>query len=136
MADYTPPSGDDVDFSFSGGYSAPEGDNVNLLFGIVADIDIPPGSPSRLSTFYSDTGFERTIVRWTSSAAGQYRIEMGGTGAETGDLIATGTCAADTDMLNTITFADISGAAGYTGEGEYRFNIYVKSSDDIWTPYG
>ena len=60
---------------------------------------------------------------------------MGGTGANTGDLIASGSCAADTEMVNTILFTDISGASGYSGEGEYRFNIYVKSSDDIWTPY-
>jgi len=134
MADYTPPDGDAVNFEFEGGYSAPDGDAVNLLFGVVADVDLPAGSPSR-STFYSDTGFDRTIVKWTSSAGGQYRIEMGGTGANTGDLITSGACAADTEMVTTITFAQISAASGYSGAGQYRFNIYVKSSDDIWTPY-
>lgn len=135
MADYTPPDGDAVNFTFEGGYSAPDGDDVNLLFGLVATVNNLDDSPSRL-TFYSDTGFNRTIIKWTSDTAGEYRIEMGGTGANTGDLIAAGACPANTEMVNEITFSDISGAAGYTGEGEYRFNIYVKSSDDIWTPYG
>ena len=134
MADYTPPSGDAVDFTFEGGYSAPDGDSVNLLFGIVADVDLPAGSPSR-STFYSDTGFDRTIVKWSSSAAGQFRVEMGGTGANTGDLIASGACAADQNMITEITYAQVAAAGSFAGEDTYRFNIYVKSSDDIWTPY-
>jgi hypothetical protein len=134
MADYTPPSGDSVNFSFTGGYSAPEGDAVHLLFGAVADVDLATNSPSR-STIYSDTGFDRTFVSWTSSITGEYRIEMGGSGANTGALLVGGVCIADQEMINEITYTDITTASGYEGAGEYRVNIYVKSSDDIWNVY-
>ncbi len=38
---YTPPSGDDVDFTFSSGYTPPSGDDVDFTFGFAgADIII------------------------------------------------------------------------------------------------
>jgi hypothetical protein len=130
---YTPPSGDAVNFSFEGGYSAPNGDQVHFLFGTVAVITI--NSVSR-STIGNTAGFDKTIIDWQSSAAGEYSIEMGGSGVTTGDVMASGTIGANTAIETEITDDDITGAAGYSGEQEYRFNIYVQSSDGIWTPYG
>jgi len=130
---YTPPSGDAVNFSFTGGYSAPDGDQVHFLFGIVAVITI--NSVSR-ATIGNDDGFDRSVINWQSSAAGDYRVEMGGTGQSTGDLIESGTIPEDLPIETEISDTDITTASGYAGEQSYRFNIYVKSSDDIWTPYG
>lgn len=130
---YTPPSGDAVNFSFAGGYSAPDGDQVHFLFGIVAVITI--NSVSR-TTIGNSTGFDKSTIDWQSDAAGEYRVEMGGSGHHTGDLMESGTIPADIPYETEITDDDITTASGYAGEQAYRFNIYVKSSDDIWTPYG
>jgi len=131
MSTYTPPSGDAVDFTFTGGYTAPDGADVNFLFGIVASIV----SSFSLDAVYDDDGFDRVVIRWTSDVDGDYRIELGGTGAETGDLLASGYCPADVENENVITFNEISAAGNYTGFGTYRFNIYVQSADGIWNLY-
>lgn len=131
MSTYTPPSGDAVDFTFTGGYTVPDGDDVNFLFGTVASIV----SSFSLDTIYDDDGFDKVIIRWTSDAAGDYRIELGGTGAETGDLLASGYCVASVENENIVTFDEISAAGNYTGFGTYRFNIYVKSEDNVWNLY-
>jgi hypothetical protein len=130
---YTPPLGDAVNFSFEGGYSAPAGDQVHFLFGIVAVITI--NSVSR-ATIGNASGFDRTTINWQTSATGDYLVEIGGTGHGTGDTMASGIAAVGVAIDTEITDNDITGAAGYAGEQAYRFNIYVKSSDDIWTPYG
>jgi len=131
MSTYTPPSGDAVDFTFAGGYTAPDGDDVNFLFGTVASIV----SSFSLDAIYDDDGFDKVIIRWTSDADGDYRIEIGGTGANTGDLVASGYCVADMEVENIITLDDIETAIGGPADGTYRFNIYVKSEDDIWNLY-
>jgi len=131
MADYTPPAGNDVDFSFDGGYSAPSGDGVNFLFGTVAEVV----SEASMEVVYDEAGLSSVIIRWTSTETGDYKIEMGGTGVTTGDLLASGHCIADMEMENVLTATAIKAATSYTGDGSYRFNIYVKSSDEIWTPY-
>jgi len=131
MSTYTPPAGDAVNFSFSGDYTAPDGDAVNFAFGLIATVV----SSFSMSDIYDEQGFNQMIIRWTSDIDGTYRIEMGGTGVNTGDLMASGSCIGSLEVENTITMAIISGAAGYTGPGDYRFNIYVKSLDDIWTFY-
>lgn len=129
---YTPPSGDAVNFSFEGGYSAPNGDEVHFLFGTVAIITI--NSVSR-STIDDGDAFDSSIINWQSSAAGEYRVEMGGSGHHTGDLIESGNIGASVARDTEVTDDDITTASGYAGEQAYRFNIYVKSVDDIWTPY-
>jgi len=129
---YTPPSGDAVNFGFEGGYSAPNGDEVHFLFGIVAAITV--NSVSR-SIIDNDVGFDSSIVNWRSDATGEYRVEIGGNGHGTGDLIESGYIGADVNKDTEITDDDITTASGYDGEKEYRFNVYVKSSDSIWTPY-
>jgi hypothetical protein len=131
MSTYTPPSGDAVDFAFEGSYTAPDGDNVNFLFGLVASIV----SSFSLDAVYDEDGFDKVIIRWTSDIDGDYRVEMGGTGVNTGDLMASGYCIEDVEIENTVTYAEIAAAGGWTGVGTYRFNIYVKSSDDIWNLY-
>ena len=125
MSSYTPPAGDEVDFTFSGGYA------VNFAFGLIASVV----SSFSMSDIYDADGFDQMVIRWTSDIDGTYRIEMGGTGVNTGDLLASGSCVGDLEVENIITFAQISGASSYTGEGSYRFNIYVRSSDGIWTFY-
>jgi len=129
---YTPPAGDVVNFSFSGGYSAPSGDEVHFSFGTVGVITI--NSVSRASIGNTD-GFDKSIINWQSDIAGEYRVEMGGTGSETGDLMETGNIPANTPYETEITDDDITTASGFVGETSYEFNIYVKSEDDIWTPY-
>jgi hypothetical protein len=131
MSSYTPPAGDEVDFTFSGGYTPPDGDAVNFAFGLIASVV----SSFSMSDVYDSDGFDQMVIRWTSDIDGTYRIEMGGTGVNTGDLLASGSCIANLEVENIITFAQISGASSYTGEGSYRFNIYVRSSDGIWTFY-
>jgi len=131
MADYTPPSGDDVNFSFPGGYNAPDGDDVNFLFGLVASFSM--FDPSR-DTIYSSTGFGETILTWRSDISGDYRIEIGGNAAFDGDLIDSGYALAEYTMKYVLTEDDITSATGYSGEGDYVINVYVKSSDDIWSP--
>lgn len=130
---YTPPDGDAVNFTFEGGYTAPDGDDVHFLFGTVAVITI--NSVSR-PTIGNTADFDKSIIDWQSSAAGEYRVEMGGSGNGTGDLIETGNIGANVPIETEVTDDDITTASGYDGEQSYRFNIYVKSSDDIWTPYG
>lgn len=132
MATYTPPDGDDVDFSFAGSYTPPAGDSTHFLFGTVAVITI--GNISR-ELVYNDTGFRTSIVRWSSDIDGEYRIEIGGTGVNTGALIASGNVIGSYEMETAVDYTDITTASGYAGEGDYQFNVYVKGSDDIWTPY-
>lgn len=131
MTTYTPPTGDAVDFSFSGGYTAPAGDKVNFAFGLIATVV----SSFSMTDIYDEDGFDQMVIRWTSDIDGTYRIEMGGTGVNTGDLIASGICIGNLEVENIITMAQISAASEYDGAGTYRLNIYVKSMDDIWTFY-
>lgn len=133
---YTPPAGDSVNFGASGDYTPPAGNDVNFLFGTAAYITIQ--SVSR-STIYDDAavpGFNTAVVRWKSSVDGPYRIEIGGSGAETGYLVKSGNTFADFSVRTDITDTTIEGATTFSGAGSYRFNVYVKSEDDVWTPYG
>ena len=131
MTIYTPPAGDAVNFTFEGSYVAPTGQNVNFLFGIVSELV----QDASLETVYTADGFDSVVVRWTSNIDGNYRIEMGGTGVYTGDLMFTGYVIADVEFEHIITAAMITSASSYTGPGTYRFNVYVQSSDGIWNPY-
>jgi hypothetical protein len=132
---YTPPDGDNVDFIFEGGYTVPDGDNVNFLFGVVATITV--NSISR-NTLYDDDwqlGFEKSYVKWQSDAAGDYRIEVGGNGVGTGSLIKSGKTFAGFEVKSEITDDELESMSTFSGTGTYRFNIYVKSEDNIWNPY-
>lgn len=131
MSSYTPPSGDSVSFTFEGGYSVPSGDKVNFLFGDVSSII----SSASIDILYDEDGFSSIIIRWQSDIDGDYRIEMGGTGANTGDLMDSGKCIGGIILENVLTLVMVEAANSYTGVGTYRFNIYVKSPDDIWNPY-
>ena len=133
---YTPPAGDDVDFTFSGGYTPPAGDGVDFLFGVVALVTIDSVSKNRIYNDALNLGNNRSVIRWHSSAAGPYRIEVGGTGANTGSLVKSGNTFADFRVRNEITDSDLEAASPvFSGTGSYRFNVYVQSEDDIWTPY-
>jgi len=132
---YTPPLGNDVDFSFQGGYISPTGNNVDFLSGIVAAITI--GNVSR-DIIYDDqilTGFDTSVVRWQSSASGAYRMEVGGDNVGTGYLVKSGNTTRHLSIKTNLTDTDIEGVTTFSGEGVYRFNIYVKSVDDVWSPY-
>ena len=131
MTTYTPPEGDAVNFTFEGGYVAPTGQNINFLFGVVSELV----QSSSLETVYTEDGFDSVVLRWTSDVDGNYRIEMGGTGVNTGDLMFEGYVIADVEFENTITASMITSATSYTGAGTYRFNMYVQSEDGIWNPY-
>ena len=131
MSTYTPPAGDAVNFTFSGDYTAPDGDAVNFAFGLIATVV----SSFSMSDVYDEDGFNQMVIRFTSDIDGTYRIEMGGTGVNTGDLLASGSCIGNLELENTITVAQIKAAGSYSGYGEYRINIYVKSTDNIWTFY-
>jgi len=135
MSNYTPPSGDSVDFSFSGSYVPPSGDGVDFYFGIVAIITIDGVSDSNIYDDMLKPGFNTSVIKWHSSVDGAYRIEMGGTGVNTGDLIDSGETMANFVITTEIKDTNIENASSFSGDGSYRFNIYVKSSDDIWTPY-
>ncbi len=129
---YTPPAGDNVNFSFLGSYTPPAGDNVNFFFGIVAGITI--NSVSR--TYISDKpGFGTTIVNWQSSDSGAYSFEIGGSGQGSGGIVETGSIIADHPINTTVNYTDVTTWSGFAGEITYRLNVYVLSSDDFWTPY-
>lgn len=136
MVDYTPPSGNAVNFTFTGGYTAPDGDNTNFFFGEVAVVTVH--SVSRNSMYAADVmpGFDEVRVMWYVDRDGPYQIELGGTGYGTGDALASGTAIGGLIYEHTFTDDQLESAAGYTGAGSYRYNIYVKSEDDIWTPQG
>jgi len=131
MTIYTPPAGDAVNFTFEGSYVAPTGRNVNFMFGIVSNL----AQNTSIETIYTSDGFDQIVIRWTSDIDGYYRIEMGGTGVTTGDLMAEGYVIADVEFENLIPASTITAALSYTGAGTYRFNMYVQSSDGIWNPY-
>lgn len=90
---------------------------------------------SSIETVYTEDGFDQVVIRWTSDIDGNYKIEMGGTGVTTGDLMAEGYIIANTELENIITSDMVITASGYVGVGTYRFNVYVQSSDGIWNPY-
>jgi hypothetical protein len=130
MADYTPPAGDDVNFSFTGAYEVPDGDDVNFLFGLVATISM--FDPSRYNMYDGDA--DTTILRWRSDIEGEYRVRIGGTDHTNGYLYDEGWVPAEYIMMHEFTVADLQAAAGvYTGPGSYNINVYVKSSDNIWS---
>lgn len=135
MASYTPPVGNDVDFTFTSGYTPPSGDDVDLYFGIVGSVNIDSVSRDTIFDDAVQNGFDRAIIKWHASIDGDYRIELGGTGALTGELLFSGRTLANFTMRHTIDDSIIEAATSYSGTGPYRFNVYVKSSDDIWSPY-
>ena len=128
MADYNPPAGDDVNFSFPGGYDVPDGDDVNFLFGLVATISM--FDPSRYTLYDGDS--DTTILRWRSDIEGDYRVRIGGTDHTDGFLYDEGWVPSEYIMKHEFTTADFI-AAGL-GAGDHSVNVYVKSSDDIWSP--
>jgi hypothetical protein len=132
---YTPPSGDNVNFTFSGGYTPPAGDGVDFLFGVVALVTINSVSANKIFDDALNVGNTTSVIRWQSTAAGPYRIEVGGDGANTGDLVKSGNTFANFMVRNEITDTDLENATSFSGSGSYRFNVYVQSEDDIWTPY-
>jgi len=132
---YTPPSGDNVNFTFSGGYTPPAGDGVDFLFGVVALVTIDSVSKNRIYDDTLNVGNTRSVIRWHSTAAGPYRVEIGGDGANSGELVKSGNTFANFVVRNEITDADLEAATSFSGTGSYRFNVYVQSEDDIWTPY-
>jgi len=127
MADYTPPDGDDVNFSFTGSYSAPDGDDVNFYFGLVATISMFDASRDTVYSGSADT----TILRWRSDIEGDYRVRIGGTDQTDGYLFDSGWVPAEYIMTHELTVADFV-AAGLS-PGAHSINVYVLSSDDIWS---
>lgn len=132
---YTPPAGDNVNFTFEGGYTPPAGNNVDFLFGVVAYVTIDSISRNIIYDDQTADGFNRSIIRWKADAPGDYRIELGGDGVSTGDLIESGATYANFQVRTEITDADLEAATTFSGVGSYRFNVYVESEDGIWTPY-
>lgn len=135
MATYTPPAGNAVNFTFASGYTPPAGNDVDFYFGIVAVITVDSISKNTIYDNSAQPGFNSSVIRWHSDIDGPYRIELGGSGANTGGLIKSGNTLSNFVIRTDITDATIESAPTYSGTGSYRFNIYVKSSDDIWTPY-
>jgi hypothetical protein len=132
---YTPPSGDNVNFTFEGDYTAPDGGRADFFFGIIALVTIDSVSKSKIFDDALNVGNTTSIVRWHSTAAGPYRIEVGGSGANTGDLLESGSTFTNFSVRSEITDTDLEAVTAFSGTGSYRFNVYVKSEDNIWTPY-
>jgi len=127
MADYNPPAGDAVNFSFTGGYNAPDWDDVDFLFGPVATITM--FDPSRYTLYDGDT--DTTTLRWQSDIEGDYRVRVSGTDHTDGYLYDEGWVPAEFTMTHYFTTADFI-AAGL-GVGVHSINVYVKNSDDVWS---
>jgi hypothetical protein len=132
---YTPPAGDNVDFTFNGGYTPPDGDGVDFVYGIVAVVTIDSVSRNKIFDDQLFNGYTNSIIRWHSTLAGPYRVEIGGDGVNTGSLVESGNTAANISIKTIIEDSDIEAATTFSGTGSYRFNIYVKSVDDAWTLY-
>ena len=140
MADYTPPLGNDVDFTFTGSYTPPDGDDVDFSFeetdGGITTAVITIISVSR-DTIYDDTlfpGFDETVVVWSSSIAGPYQIEVGGDAVNTGDVVVSGTVVNNIPMYTTITTDMIEACSSFSGAGQYQISIYVQNEDSEWNP--
>lgn len=140
MADYIPPLGDNVDFTFDGGYTAPNGDDVDFSFTgdseVVTIAIITIHSISR-DIIYDDAlfpGFDDTKVVWSSSITGPYQIEVGGTAANTGDTIVSGTVVDNIHMITTITDDMLESCTTFSGDGQYQISIYVQNENLEWNP--
>ena len=133
---YTPPAGDNVNITFLGGYTPPSGDNVDFISGVVAVITINSVSRNKIYDDQLSSGFNTSVVRWRSNLSGPYRIEVGGNGAESGYLLKSGNTLENFSVRTDITDATIEALPTFSGAGSYRFNVYVKSVDNVWTPYG
>jgi hypothetical protein len=139
---YTPPSGDNVNFNLTGLYTPPNGDNVNFFGGseepgeptIIPEITIHSISKNKLFSNALRIGFDRSIVKWSSNVTGMYRIEIGGTGVDTGTLFRNGRTIGNFHYRTVINNSDLEGSSAFVGDGVYRFNIYAKYGDN-WTPY-
>lgn len=135
MATYTPPNGNAVNFTFLSGYTPPFGDNVDFYFGIIAIVTVDSVSRNIIYDDAVQPGFDSSTIRWHSDLDGYYRIELGGVGVNTGSLIKYGNTLSGFVIRTDISDETIEAANTFSGTGSYRFNIYVKNSDDIWTPY-
>ena len=127
---YTPPDGDDVNFVFQGDYTPPSGDGVDFYFGLVATIYLDGQSRDSIS---DDSGFNNSILRWYSDISGDYRVELGGAEAFAGLLLEEGFCPANYTMEYVLYDNVLTTWSGYSGAGSYSVNVYVKSSDNIWS---
>ena len=93
---YTPPSGDNVNFDISGSYTPPNGDAVHFFKvdseepSISPEVTIHSVSRNKIFSNSLRVGFDRTIVKWSSNVTGDYRIEIGGTGVNTGSIFRNG----------------------------------------------
>lgn len=132
---YTPPDGDNVNFEFEGGYTAPAGNNVDFQFGVVVYVTIDHVSRDTLYDDQVASGFHRSRILWTADGSGDYRVEMGGNGAFTGDLLKTGRTYTGLTIKTELTDADLEAAPTFSGTGDYRFNVYVEGDSGVWTPY-
>ena len=129
---YNPPSPDNVNFSFIGSYTPPSGDNVNIIFGIVPQVTVVEVSKSNIYDATVQPGFNATFIKWTSSVLGSYQIEIGGEEPSGGYIVASGTAIPGIVMENIITDTYIESATTFSGTGTYEFNIYVRSTENIW----
>lgn len=140
---YTPPAGDNVDFDLSGTYTPPQGDEVDFFFtqGDEEPLTTPVVTILSVSRnkLYSNSlriGFDRTIIKWSSDSKGDYRMEIGGTGANTGTLFRSGRTLANFVYRTVIRNNELEESDAFEGDGQYRFNIYAKKyNGDDWTPY-
>lgn len=142
---YIPPLADNVNFDLSGTYTPPLGNDVDFFFTQgedPGDIDTAPiitivsVSRSKLFSNALRVGFDRTVVKWSSDSSGIYRIEIGGTGANTGTLFRSGRTFSDFVYRTVIRNNELEESGAFEGDGEYRFNIYAKKyNGDLWTPY-
>jgi len=129
---YTPPSPDSVNFNFTGIYTPPAGDDVDILFGTIPQVTVLNVSRTTIYDASVQPGFNTTTIKWTSDVLGPYQIEVGGEEATEGYVVASGTAIPGITMENLIDDADIEAVTSFSGTGTYEFNIYVKSSDNIW----
>lgn len=127
---YIPPSGDNVNFVFSGDYVPPAGDKINFYFGEIASVSVD--SISRSSIYNGIEGFNTTIVRWSSGKPGLYRVELGGNAPFQGKLLDSGFVGAHYIIENVIHDVDITTWSGYSGSGDYQINIYIQGDNGLW----
>ncbi len=106
-----------------------------IIQPLVAVITIDSVSRNKIYDDQLNIGLNTSVVRWKSNLSGPYRIEIGGNNVETGSLLKSGNTLSNFSVRTDITDSDIEAATTFSGTGSYRFNVYVKSVDNVWTPY-
>lgn len=131
---YTPPSGTIVDFDTVGTYAPDDGSGVDFIPSSTAVVTINSVSRDTILDDKLYEGRSDSVIKWSSSVGGAYRIEIGGNKVHTGYLADSGNVYAGLEVATVVEDTTIEAATTFSGSGSYEFNIYIKNNN-VWTSY-